>query len=118
MVKWLGLSAGKSTPLHANGLDSISISRGIIVTGGKDGLIFLLDGTSLNKRQTFDLNSNQYSSVCSQIRSAILSDDDSKLLVGTYGSEIFEIDLSSGQGQNFIRGHYTPSRNKTVTNEV
>ena len=117
LVKWAGVSAGKSYPLHQKGLDSVWASHGVVVTGGKDGIVLVLDGT-LNKRQSFDLNSPQFNSICSGIRSAMFSDDNSMLLVGTYGSEIFEIDTSSGDGRNFIRGHYTPSRGRTVTNEV
>lgn len=117
LVKWNGISAGKSYPLHQKGLDSVWVSHATIVTGGKDGLIFILD-SSLAKLQTFDVSSNQFGSISSIIRSAMLSDDGNFLLVGTYGSEIYQIEVSSGQPKNFIRGHYTPSRGKTVTNEV
>lgn len=117
LVKWAGVSAGKSYPLHQKGLDSIWVNHGMIVTGGKDGIVLILDST-LNKRQSFDLNANQYGSICPFIRSAMISDDGSALLVSTYGCELYEIDMNSGQGRSFNRGHYTPSRGRTVTNEV
>ena len=117
LVKWAGVSAGKSTQLHAKGLDSVWTGHGTVVTGGKDGIVLVLDA-ALNKRQSFDLNNQQYAAVASAIRSAMLSDDGSMLLVGTYGSEIYEIEVGSGSGKNFIKGHFTPSRGRTVTNEV
>ena len=117
LVKWAGVSAGKSYPLHQKGLDSVWVSHAVIVTGGRDGLVFILDNT-LNKRQSFDLKAPQFNSICAGLRSAMLSDDGSTLLLGTYGSELYEIEVSSGEHRNFVRGHYTPSRGRTVTNEV
>ncbi|CAG9325772.1 unnamed protein product [Blepharisma stoltei] len=117
IIKWAGNTAGKSFPIHQRGVDSLWATHACIVSGGKDGLVYILDN-NLNKRQSFDLSSPQYESVCPFIRSACISEDGGSLLVGTYGAEIYEIDITSGEGRNLIKGHYTPSRGKTVTNEV
>lgn len=117
IIKWAGNSAGKSYNVHQRGVDSLWATHACIVSGGKDGLVYILDN-NLNKRQTFDLSSPQYASVCPFIRSACISEDGANLLVGTYGSEIYEIDINSGEARSLVKGHYTPSRGRTVTNEV
>ena len=60
-----------------------------------------------------------------KIRSICVSKDNKKLLVGTYGSEIYELatqngdvisDKSSFDAKCLVKGHYAPS--STWTNEV
>lgn len=117
IIRWTGNAAVKSTNIHTRAVDSLWASSTSIVSGGKDGFVHILDN-NLNKRQSFDLSAPQYESVSSLIRSAMLNDSCSHLLVGTYGSEIYEIDIATGEAVIITRGHYTPSRGTTVTNEV
>jgi microtubule-associated protein-like 6 len=117
VIRWTGNAAVKSTNIHTRAVDSIWSSHSCIVTGGKDGFVHVLDN-NLNKRQSFEMSAPQYESVSSLIRSAMLNESSTTLLVGTYGSEIYEIDIATGEATTITRGHYTPSRGTTVTNEV
>jgi WD40 repeat protein len=62
--------------------------------------------------------------MCAEIRSLCLSVDSKNILVGTFGSEIYELTTkdiklniqSKFNAKNIIRGHYCP--NKTQLNEV
>lgn len=60
-----------------------------------------------------------------RIRSLCVSKDNKKILVGTFGSEIYELETSNGEEINkdsefawktLVKGHYTP--NPCWTNEV
>ena len=117
IIRWNGTSALKPFQVHERAVDSLWACESCIVSGSKDGMVYILDN-KLSKRQSFNLNSPQYESVCAFIRSACLSEDGNSLLVGTYGSEIYEIDVKTSQAKNLVKGHYTPCRAKTVTNEL
>ncbi len=117
IVKWNGNNAEDSIEVHERAVDSLWASDNFIVTGGKDGIVFVLD-KNLQKVNSFDLNQEKFSSVAPLIRSAQLDESGNHLLVGTYGSEIYEIDLSTGDFKTFTQGHFTPGRGTTVTNEV
>jgi microtubule-associated protein-like 6 len=74
---------------------------------------------------TIDGNKVLEGSVCTEIRSLHLNENNSKLLVGTYGSEVYELvsnggDITSSTEFKFNKkinnGHYTP--NKKWTNEA
>ncbi|EGR31701.1 hypothetical protein IMG5_103450 [Ichthyophthirius multifiliis] len=121
--------------LHDKALDSIFVqnsqnqSSQYIFTGGRDCKINILDKTynliliipvEEQLKSQIILNS-----ACSEIRAMCLSQDCKSLLVGTFGSEIYEfttkdIKLNNstkfGTVKNLIRGHYCP--NKQQLNEV
>lgn len=73
---------------------------------------------------TIDCAKTLQGSVCPSIRSLYLSPDNKKLLIGTFGSEIYQLTSSGVYAENttfspsicFMKGHYTP--NRQWTNEV
>ena len=73
---------------------------------------------------TIDCNKTLDSSVCPSIRGLSLSSNNKKLLIGTYGSEIYQLTCSGlysekntfSPAECFMTGHYTP--NNQWTNEV
>jgi microtubule-associated protein-like 6 len=117
LIVWSGASPVKAVPLHRRAIDSVWASHSAVVTGAKDGCVHILS-PSLQKVHTFDLSAPQFQSLSSFIRSACLNEAGDTLLVGTYGSEIYEVAVPSGENVKLMSGHYTPSRGTTVTNEV
>lgn len=107
----------QSAQVHQRSVDAIWSGEERIFTGGREGTIHLLS-MSLENLHIFDLNQPQYESISSSIRSLCLSPDKSKILIGTYGSEIYELKVESGEGFLHISGHYAPSRSDDATNEV
>lgn len=79
---------------------------------------------SFQVKLTIDCKKTFTESVCPSIRSLSLSSDNKKLLIGTYGSEIYQLTSNGAYSENtafspalcFMNGHYTP--NKQWTNEV
>ena len=117
VLRWVDGEVQSTFEVHEKGVDSLWACDQFVVSGGKDGWVHLMD-TNLQKVKSFDLNSAEFASVCPQIRSAALNDDRSKLVIGTFASEIFEVNLSSGEIKHLVKGHYAPSRGTAVTNEV
>ena len=115
LIRWQGSTPTKAAQVHSKALDSLWAGNSVIVSGGKDGFVFILDN-EFNKRQSFDFNSLNLMSP--MVRSACLNQFGDTLLVGTYGCEIMEVDLRVGQSRTLIKGHYTPNRGRTVTNEI
>ena len=81
------LSKRYQTEFHL-GLTYINYS---VITGGKDCKINILDASNYNKLHTFDLQTTVKNSLSAQVRSAFFSADNKTILVGTYGSEIYEL---------------------------
>ena len=92
-------------------------------TGAKDNTIKVLT-RSLKILATIDCTKTLPESVCPQIRALAVSSDNKRLLIGTYGSEIYQSTFSGPISEKtsfsdatcFMTGHYTP--NKQWTNEV
>ena len=114
---WEGITAMKSVQVHQRPVDTIWSTDDRIFTGGREGTIRIHD-FNLENMHVFDLNQPQYESVCSSIRSICLSSDKTTLLIGTFGSEIYELKVASGDGVMHISGHFAPSRSENATNEV
>jgi len=102
---WLGRNCMRSIRAHAGCVNTICTSPHGIVSGGKDRKVKLWT-LSLEAGATFDMSA--FGSNPS-VRSACLSADGTRLLVGTKGSEIFEISAADGsdlQGGPITAGHY------------
>lgn len=117
VVKWEEHKGENAFELHSRAVDSLWSNAEFIVTGSKDGFVHICDH-SFNKVHSFDFNSAEYQSVCPMIRSASLNDDNTKLVVGTFASEIFEVDVATKEFKTLVKGHYAPSKGNAVTNEV
>ncbi|GMI35601.1 hypothetical protein TrCOL_g7595, partial [Triparma columacea] len=82
---------------------------GQLLSAGRDGKVQFWD-TSMNNTKTIDIAALLGKS-CRRpvIKSVCLNDDSSKLLVGTEGSEIFEVDAASCKDLHngaLVSGHY------------
>lgn len=91
--KWDGRSIGKTFKSHADALWTIqSIQKGaLLVTGGNDGKLLILDKTFAVK-QTFDLT--PMSSFPAGVRAFDYNETAKTFLVGTRSAEIIELNLS------------------------
>ena len=71
--------------------DAIYATKNYIFTGGRDNCICILDkkGKVLNKIDMEKLTEGK--AIWPRIRSLCVSKDNKKLLVGTFGSEIYEL---------------------------
>ena len=98
------LSTSKSIPA---GEDEKEIAAVVLVTGGYDGKVKLY-AADLEVKMEFDVRKEIYGSVDGAVSSACLNKDRRKLLVGTRGSEIYELstldesDLNKGP---LVTGH-------------
>ena len=74
-----------------------------VISGGKDGFVYIWSA-QLSKVWTLDLNLTQPVSICPQIQS--LATKDGKILIGTKGSEIYEINvLNPAETFRWMQGH-------------
>lgn len=96
-----------------------------VVTGSKDQTINVLDANNYTSLLVVDCETTLRGSRCPRIRSVCFNADKKALLVGTFGSEIYELQtntsaLSStskfGKIRDLMSGHFTP--NAKWTNEV
>lgn len=117
VVKWKGGEAEATFEMHGKGTDSLWINDQFIVSGGKDGFVHICS-KDMTKVHTFDLNTEAFDSVFPSVRAAALNDDNTKLVIGTFASEIYEVDIETKEVKNLVRGHYAPSKGNAVTNEV
>lgn len=79
-------------------------SNNQFISGGKDGFIHIWDGNQLKKIWTCDMNASTPASVLPQI--AALACRDNKIVVGTKGAEIFEIDRVTNDMLLLVQGHF------------
>jgi len=88
------------------------------VTGGKDGRINILNIRTYEVIVSADMNTILSDSECTSVRSVCFDNKSTKLLIGTYGSEIYEIRIDGGisptsqftLGRKLMAGHYTPNK--------
>lgn len=122
---WHGVQMSKAIPLHKQGIDALSVDINYVLTGAKDCVINILDRIGYTTLLTVDMKIELKTSVCPRVRSVSLSRDWKTLLVGTYGSEIYELstkDSKIGKTTKFtkadqiVAGHFTP--NSQAPNEV
>lgn len=85
-----------------------------VLSGGRDGKINIMD-RALNVVMTIDMNEKEFGSISPGVRSLKFDPSESNLLVGTYGSEIYElaVDLAAqsvGSSKLLNQGHYSPAK--------
>ena len=98
---------------HAKGVTTFFVTPDAqLVSGGKDGKVKLFD-QNFNPTREFDMNDKLAGiSWKTSIRSACTNAGNSKLVIGTEGSEIFELDISDGKADvlhgkdALVAGHY------------
>lgn len=92
MYVWDGGSVTKAIKLHERPMDAISVTREYVFTGGRDGVINVLSNPQLQKIFSFSID-EKYASVNPVVRALCLSETKKNLLIGTQGSEIYEIPI-------------------------
>ena len=100
---WSGRNCVKQIKAHHGSINALYYSEKGIVSGGKDMKVRMWT-LSLEKGATFDMSAFGNAS----IRSVCLSLDATRILVGTKGSEIYEISAADGadvQGGPITVGH-------------
>ncbi|GMI46711.1 hypothetical protein TrCOL_g1657 [Triparma columacea] len=102
----------KTIKAHESFVNALTTCKdGLLVSGAKDGLVKLWrwGDDELENTHTFDIRDLK-SSLCTRIRSVDVDEENSKILVGTQGSEIFEISVIDGSNINsngaLIKGHH------------
>lgn len=87
---WVGRSLSKAHKIHDKSVDSLAVCGNYIVIGSKDHKISILD-KALNVITKVNCDELLKGAICPEIKSVVFSGDFKTLLVGTYGSEIYEI---------------------------
>ena len=100
---WDGRNCTKEIRAHRGSLNTIFTDSHQVVTGGKDCKVRLWT-YALEPGATFDLSAYGLNPI---IRSVCMSRDGTRLLVGTKGCEIFEI--NAADGSDLHRGPITAS---------
>jgi microtubule-associated protein-like 6 len=122
---WKGPACGKAFKMHSKAVDALYVNAEYVITGGKDCIVNILDNKMYAVVCTVNIESATKSSICAQVRSVAMSVDKKSLLLGTYGSEIYQIVTSDpkiqktttyGAAKELMKGHYTP--NQKWTNEI
>ncbi|EAR94225.2 HELP domain protein (macronuclear) [Tetrahymena thermophila SB210] len=123
-----GSSLTNYKKVHDKGIDSVFVQGGMIFTGGRDYKVLVLDKTlNVITKVALDevLKGPNIPSLCPEVRSISLSSDSKNMIIGTYASEIYELNTKDAkitsttkfaQPKSIVKGHYTP--NKKWTNEV
>ena len=107
--------------LHERPLDAITVTDTHVFTGGRDGFVNVLNATSYALLFKFEIGP-KFASVCNTVRSIALHPNKSQLLIGTLGSEIYEISIDlkgnkvGADPKIVTQGHYSPC--KKDNNEV
>ena len=99
-----GSSSISSSSITSGGSGESSSPR--IITGGRDGFVHVFN-IQLTKEWTLDLNTSSPTSVLPQIQA--LSSKDGQILIGTKGSEIYEVNrFNPSEIFRYVQGHFGP----------
>lgn len=103
---WDGRNCAKTIKAHDKSINVLLVCKHGLLSGGRDGRVRLWALPSIEPGAVFDVGG--LGSFNPRIRSLSWSADGTRLLVGTMGSEIYEV--SAGDGSNFhsgpiIQGH-------------
>ena len=103
LIKWNGTSAGRPIKKHTDAIWSIERSGDdLFLTGSNDGKIMVWNA-QMQVTTTIDLNGMVQ--FMPGIRSMDVSDD-GKLLVGTRGADVIELDNNGNVSRFIVQGHF------------
>jgi len=101
---WLDGQVIKSVKAHDRSVNCIFACGSGIVSGSKDGQVKLWD-TKLSPSRTFDMTEISPVSRWPPVRSVSWSEEYATILVGTQGSEIFEVSVENQTAIRLLEGH-------------
>ena len=105
LIPFNGGSAGKSVKAHVGAVGTLCTLKGNLFSGGQDGKVIIWSwGGGLTKVSEF-CNMSKISKFVPGITSLDIRPDGNTLLVGTRGSEIYEVQ-KSGKTELLLQGHY------------
>jgi microtubule-associated protein-like 6 len=99
-----GVKVDKVVLAHKSSVNSIYATNRGVVTGSKDGYVKLWDN-SLSKLQEYSMNDATPRPYRAMVRSVVWDVHTNKILVGTKGSEIYEISKDSKRTVLLSEGH-------------
>ncbi len=70
------------------------MSQSYVLTGGKDMKVNVLQKTNHTQLFSFSVDPS-WKSICGKVRALCLNAEENKLLVGTLGSEIYQVDFKA-----------------------
>eukprot|EP00948_MAST-09A_sp_MAST-9A-sp1_P002160 g2160.t1 len=102
---WEGYEIVRSIYAHERSVNSLHACRIGLVSGGKDGIVKTWD-LNLNVLKTFNISEAKPSPLNPCVRSVCQDPERGLILVGTKGSEIYEICTETGSFIQVSQGHY------------
>jgi len=103
LYSWEGRSCVASTKAHDKSVNTMYVTTQgemqQLVTGGRDGLVKLWS-SELEPTKTFDLAELNVPAISKSIRSVCVDEANTRILVGTRGSEIYEIQIDEDTAAN------------------
>ena len=111
---WNGPTLSKvAAKNHSKLIDAITVQDGLIFTGGRDAKIFALDANTYATKFSIDCAATFTGSSSANIRGISYSQTKKKLMVGTFGHEVWEVPCKLkenivGKPNCLIKGHYAP----------
>ena len=91
LLVWAGNTVSKAIDAHKGSVYDLWAHAGGLVSGGKDGLVKMWTPSLEVSAKPFDMAEANPPSMSPIVRSVSLSSDGSVLLVGTLGSEVYEV---------------------------
>lgn len=89
---WSGGGIKNAIKLHERPLDAVHVNGANVFTGGRDGFVNVLNSSNYSVLFKFEISA-AYNSICNTVRSICLHQNRSHILIGTQGSEIYEVPI-------------------------
>lgn len=105
LIPFSGTAAGKSVPAHTGGVWSLIGLKNSLLSGGQDGKVLLWSWSGGLQKVSEFCNMTKISKFNPGICSLDIRPDGNTILVGTRGSEIYEVQ-KSGKSDLLLQGHY------------
>jgi len=100
---WGGRTVVKAVKAHTASVNTLFATEDGVVSGGKDGHVKVWEVNAegeYNCKADFDMNDAPSQPIDSSIRSVCMNEHGTSLLVGTRGSEIYELQMDTASGSS------------------
>eukprot|EP00949_MAST-11_sp_MAST-11-sp1_P001809 g1809.t1 len=105
----LPMGSGSIANAHAGSINCIEAFHNLVITGGKDATIRIWQGKGIALNLLRELSPHAKISQDPSIRSVSMSFDRKSLIFGTRASEVYRVNLSSGEiphNRPLLEGHF------------